>query len=276
MQTVEVTGKTIEDATETAASKLGVSAEDLLVTVLDESKKLFGKSQVRIRAEKIVPEVQQEAKAEPTKVEEPVVAEEAPKPTKSKRSTKEVAVAAPKSPEPVEDSELPEEEPVEESPAGEVSNIIANEEDGEKFLEIVNKLTASAELNVTCHVSQLTGKYVTLELDGKDVAYLIGRHGEVLNAFQSLVNIIGSKKLNNGVRVTLDGNNYRQKREESLKVMATKIAEEVMVRKEEAVLDPLPAFERRIVHKHLAEMEGVTTYSEGEEPNRHIVIAPKD
>jgi spoIIIJ-associated protein len=93
---------------------------------------------------------------------------------------------------------------------------------------------------------------------------------------QYLVNIIAGRRFDNGVRATLDGNDYRRRREEALTLLATKIADQVKSRGEEAVLDALPAFERRIVHKALSTYEGISTYSEGEEPNRRVVIAPID
>jgi spoIIIJ-associated protein len=96
----------------------------------------------------------------------------------------------------------------------------------------------------------------------------------VLNALQYLVNIIGNRRIANGVRATLDGNDYRKRREDTLTSLAQNIADQVKKRGEEAVLDALPAFERRIVHKALSTVTGITTYSEGEEPNRRVVIAP--
>jgi len=303
MQTVEVTGKSVEEATALAAQKLGVDAKSIVVTVLDESKKLFGKSQVRIRADKTenatesagsvgndkVPKATAKTtktavkpESEPAKAparKRPTAAENEsseggeteqnakPKRTTRKKSETEASQATNGQAD-SDDSSEPDET--------KATEITATAEDGKAFVQLVRDLTEKASLQVQAEVTNLNGKYVTIELDGKDVAYLIGRHGEVLNAMQSLVNIIASKKFGNGVRATLDGANYREKREADLQEMATKIAEEAKSRKEEAVLDALPAFERRIVHKILSEMEGITTYSEGEEPNRHVVIAPKD
>jgi spoIIIJ-associated protein len=143
-------------------------------------------------------------------------------------------------------------------------------------LELVETLLESAELEVTAQVGTVQGRYVTVQLDGKDAAHLIGKHGEVLNAMQYLVNIIGARKFSTPVRATLDGNDYRRRREDALTKLASRIAEQVLERQEEALLDALPAFERRIVHKAISEMDGVTTYSEGEEPNRRVVIAPAE
>lgn len=154
--------------------------------------------------------------------------------------------------------------------------MIATDEDAAEMAEIVNEILELSDLKASVKPTGLNGRYVNLELDGKDVAYIVGKHGEVLNAFQYLVNVIAARQLDSGVRVTLDGNNYRRRREEALCNLAVQIAEQVRARGEEAVLDALPAFERRIVHKALAEFDGVTTYSEGEEPNRRVVIAPEE
>ena len=125
-------------------------------------------------------------------------------------------------------------------------------------------------------MGELQGKYINLSIDGKEAGYLVGKNGEVLNSLQYLINLIAKQQLGNGVRVTLDGNDYRKKRAESLTALAEKIADKVKERGEEAVLEALPAFERRVIHKALQEIEGVTTYSEGEEPDRRVVIAPID
>ncbi|MFI5385040.1 MAG: RNA-binding cell elongation regulator Jag/EloR [Fimbriimonadales bacterium] len=278
MQSIEITGKSVDEAKKSAASKLGVAEGDLTVTVLEETKGLFGKSNVRIRAEvaKSTPKkAVVEAPAEPVaaKVEEPTAetpaVEAAPKPEKPKRTRATKATAKPE-PAPVEE---PTEEFVEE-PAAQGPN--ATEQDAEQLAAVVRDMVESASLDVTIKGTSFSGRYVNVELDGRDVAHLVGKHGEVLNAMQYLVNIVAGRKFNNGIRATLDGNNYRRRREEALYQLATRVAAEVKNRGEEAVLDALPAFERRIVHKSLSDYKGVQTYSEGEEPNRRVVIAPAD
>jgi spoIIIJ-associated protein len=144
------------------------------------------------------------------------------------------------------------------------------------MLQLVLGILEAGQLDVTAQVTGISGRYVNVELDGKDAAFLVGKHGEVLNALQYVVNIIANQQYGTGIRATLDGNNYRHRREDALTKLAQRIAEQVAERGEEAVLDALPAFERRIVHKALGDQPGVTTYSEGEEPNRRVVIAPSD
>ncbi|MEZ5164077.1 MAG: R3H domain-containing nucleic acid-binding protein [Fimbriimonadaceae bacterium] len=139
---------------------------------------------------------------------------------------------------------------------------------------MLNSVFEAGDLDASVSCSELNGRYVNLEISGQDVGFLVGRRGEVLNAIQYYMNVVAARKLHNGVRVTLEGDNYREKRATSLSNMAQEIAAEVVKRGQEAVLDPLPAFERRIIHQALSEIEGISTYSEGEEPNRRIVIAP--
>jgi len=280
MPSTEITAKSVAEATSAAATKLGVPATSLSVTVLEETKGLFGKSTVRIRAEVA------EAKAEPA-------AKAAP--SKPRRSTKAAAVEAAPEPEPEPEAapEAPAEAepkrgrgrrekpaavevaPAEEAPARD-ADVVATAADGEALVALVHDLMSKAGLEVRAQAKEISGRYVTIELDGQDAAHLVGKQGEVLNATQYLVNIIAGRRFNNGVRATLDGNNYRRKREVRLEAMATELAKQVRARGEEAVLDALPAFERRVVHKVLSTLEGITTYSEGEEPNRRVVIAPAD
>lgn len=279
MQVTEITGKSLDEAKAAAAQQLGVSVDQLEVTVLEETKGLFGKTNVRIRA---------------------MVIEAAPaKPAKPARATKTKAKPEPE-PEPVvEAAPEPEHEPVKEAPAkgrgrsrgkakaedaapvapAETTNSndpVATEEDAARFVELLTDLLERAELNVSVQSAGVQGKYVNVRLDGKDAGYLVGKHGEVLNSLQYVVNIIATQQWGNGVRTVLDGNDFRARREQQLTDLAEKIAEQVVKRGEEAVLDALPAFERRLVHKALSEMAGVTTYSEGEEPNRRVVIAPAE
>ncbi|HRI44558.1 MAG TPA: RNA-binding cell elongation regulator Jag/EloR [Fimbriimonadaceae bacterium] len=274
METIEVQGKSLDEAKRTAAEKLGVEIDRIAAEVLEESKGLFGKAVVRIRAS--VQEIVAKPKGRAPKAEkspEPA-SEPEPKPkrvAKPKPEPAKPARAVKKAPEPtVVPSEDGEDDEVERE------EVVATDEDAGDLAEIVNEILELSDLKATVKPTGLNGRYVNLELDGKDVAYIVGKHGEVLNAFQYLVNVIAARQLENGVRVTLDGNNYRRRREEALCNLAVQIAEQVRSRGEEAVLDALPAFERRIVHKALSEFDGVSTYSEGEEPNRRVVIAPEE
>lgn len=292
MQSIELTAKSADEARKTAAEKLGVSPDAVKITVLEETKGLFGKSNVRVKAE--VAEVAAaapaakaskaakaavEAPAPPAPVE-PAPAKAAPAAKGRGRGAKAKAEpAAPEALAAVEES-VNAAPPVSVMEAGGEGDhepqVVASEEDAERLLGLVNEILSSGSLEVSANAKPSGGRYVNVELDGKDVAFLVGKHGEVLNALQYLINIAAARRYANGVRITLDGNNYRERREAALSALATKIAQEVKARREEAVLDALPAFERRVVHKALSTIEGVETYSEGEEPNRRVVIAPAE
>lgn len=275
MEPIELTVKSLDDAKSEAAAKFGVDPTQVTVTVLEETKGLFGKTNYRVRAEVLA------APAE----------KKATKPTRGKKVATEpvledvasAAEAAPEEPE-AKPAKAPrgrakkEAAPAEETPAAasEENEVQATGEDVERFVTTLNRLLEKTGLKVQAHSSGTTGKYVNVHFDGVDTGYLVGKHGEVLNSFQYLTNIIAAQQWGNGIRCVLDGNDFRGRREEQLTQLAVKIAEQVRKRGEEAVLDAIPAFERRIVHKALAEMEGVTTYSEGEEPNRRVVIAPAE
>ena len=120
---------------------------------------------------------------------------------------------------------------------------------------------------------------VRVAFDGPDAHLLVGRRGQGLDALQliaanALRGGAGRGEASGRVRVTCDADNYRGRREETLRQMAMELADEVKSSGQEAVLDPLSPLERRIVHTVLADDPGVTTYSEGEEPDRYIIISP--
>ncbi len=173
--------------------------------------------------------------------------------------------------------------PATSAPEGDEDGVQATDEDAERYRALLQGLLVTSGLQVELHVVDIQGKYVNLRIDDVpsddeekqgDASYLIGRSGEVLNALQYLANLIGKQQFSDGVRVVLDGNDWREKREEKLQAYTLEIVAAVKERGEEALLDALPAFERRIVHRIVQDIDGVQTYSEGEEPNRRVVIAP--
>ena len=111
---------------------------------------------------------------------------------------------------------------------------------------------------------------------GEDAPVLVGKQGEVLNSFQFLLSLMIKHRTGRHVRLSLDADGYRAKRAEALVQAAKEMAEQVRTHNEEAVMDPLPASERWVVHNALLTETGIKTYSEGEEPFRRVVISPKD
>jgi spoIIIJ-associated protein len=287
METIELTAATLDDARRMAAAELGVDPTQINITVLEEKKGLFGRAgTVKVKAERVsapepVAPAKPEPAAEPEPEPEPVVEaaapedEEAPEPAKPvKRGRKKAAEAVVEAPAAEDAKEEAEEAaPVE---TGEAAPVAATQEDADRMIGYLNEIFALGDLKVKADAVSLNGKYINIEIDGRDVGYLVGKRGEILNALQYVGNVISNRQIGSGVRVVIDGNKYRAKRAEILERQAREIAEQVKLNGMEALLDPLPAFERRLVHQALSEYPGVVTYSEGEEPNRRVVIAPAE
>ena len=142
----------------------------------------------------------------------------------------------------------------------------------------VGRILEAAGVNVTrtlrsAHDPETGGPVI--DLAGEDSGLLIGRRGQTLQALQFLVTLIVRKKLGEDVRVVLDVENYRQRRENSLRDMAAKVATRVAQTNRSITLEPMPPADRRIIHTSLAEHPGVRTESAGEGENRKVTIIPR-
>ncbi len=142
-------------------------------------------------------------------------------------------------------------------------------------LTFLEDLCVSSGMALRPVVRAARAPYLNVELIGEDAGATFGRLGPSLDALQFLVNLIISRRVGSDVRVALDADDYRERRAESLRGRATELANEVKARNEEAELEPLPAHERRIIHAALADDPLISTYSEGDEPDRRVVIAPR-
>ncbi|MBP2655674.1 MAG: single-stranded nucleic acid binding protein [Firmicutes bacterium] len=116
---------------------------------------------------------------------------------------------------------------------------------------------------------------IVLNLRGDNLGVLIGKHGQTLDALQYLTNLAAHRDSENRIRITLDVEDYRKRREETLIRLAHRLADKVKIRGEKVVLEPMSPQERKIIHMALQNEQRVTTYSEGEEPFRKVVIALK-
>ena len=115
-----------------------------------------------------------------------------------------------------------------------------------------------------------------VSLNNHDLGYLIGYRGETLYAMQNIISSIASKGVDHRVRVILDIEGYKNKREKTLQDLADKVARKVIKTRKSVTLEPMKAYERKIIHSHLQESTKVQTKSIGEEPNRRIVISLKN
>ena len=141
-----------------------------------------------------------------------------------------------------------------------------------KFLdEFISKLPS----NNLKYTLEEDNNAIKIDITGEDTGYLIGYRGEVLNSMQTIVSNIASKSSKERIRVLLNIGGYREKREKDLEILATKIAGTVIRTKKEITLEPMPAYERKIIHTKLQENNKVTTHSIGEEPYRKVVVSLK-
>lgn len=145
----------------------------------------------------------------------------------------------------------------------------------EKFLkgfliEFLEKFNVNFIIDV-----EKTDTHINLNITGEDLGVLIGKHGKTLDSIQYITNLAVNRQSDEYVRVLIDVNNYRTKREETLIELAHKLANKSIYRKRKVLLEPMNAMERRIIHSALNDHHKVKTYSEGEEPFRKVAIEPK-
>lgn len=114
---------------------------------------------------------------------------------------------------------------------------------------------------------------INVSMTGKDPGSLIGRRGETLDAIQRITNYVVNRGGSNRVRVSLDAENYRQRRNETLEALAERVAGKVLKYRRNMTLDPMNAYERHVIHTALQNKDNISTYSIGNEPNRRIVVA---
>ena len=164
---------------------------------------------------------------------------------------------------------MSDEEDVEEDWTGEELDPVETLED--LLEEIAEGLQLDVEVEVEAGDGVLTGR-----LKGDDVGLFIGRHGQTIDAVQHLAQRIVFPEGPSSVRVVIDADGYRERRAEALQSDADDAVEETLRTGEPVEFDPMPPWERRIVHEHLRDRAGVETFSEGDEPARYLVVAPLD
>ena len=258
-QYIDVTGKTEDEAISKALEQLGLDRDDVSVEILERAKSGFlglGSCPAKVRVSY-------------GEEEEPVVIPAAPekKPEQPKKPAPE------KRPERKPKPEKPEN--VEKAPKAAPVQDLGEEVDDEKAQAIRKFLTgllAQMESEAVIKVYQPEkGRYKVI-LEGQNLGALIGRRGETLDAIQQLtsysVNRTGGR-----VRIQLDAEGYREKREQSLQHLARKVAAKVVKYRRSVTLEPMNAYERHVIHTALQDVPGVTTYSTGVDPNRRVIVA---
>ena len=141
--------------------------------------------------------------------------------------------------------------------------------------DVLADICQAMALDIRPEARAVNPPYIEIELVGADAEAAYGRHGKSLDALQYLANLIIGRKVGD-VRVLLDAADYRARRTTALEKLAHEYAALVRDRQEECELDPLPAHERRIIHNALLNEAGIRTYSEGDDPDRRVIIAPSE
>ncbi len=138
----------------------------------------------------------------------------------------------------------------------------------------LNEMFQAMHMNVSIE-TKLKEKQLSIELSGDEIGILIGKRGQTLDSIQYLVSLVVNKGNSPYISILLDTENYRQRRKETLESLAYNLAKKVKQTKRNVVLEPMNPYERRIIHSSLQNDRYVTTYSEGEEPYRNVVITLK-
>lgn len=143
----------------------------------------------------------------------------------------------------------------------------------EFICKIMNSMGISA--NIDAKLEEDTLHIDVVDISSSDLGIIIGKRGNTLDAIQYLTSLYINKPSEKYIRISLDAEGYRKKREESLIKLANKMADKASYSKKPVKLEPMNPFERRIIHSALQNYKGVTTYSEGDEPYRRVVIVVK-
>ncbi|TMU83878.1 protein jag [Bacillus sp. BHET2] len=138
------------------------------------------------------------------------------------------------------------------------------------LLSVAHEMGVEATIDV-----KRDGRDVEFNISGEKMALLIGKRGQTLNALQHLAQLIANRVSGQFITILLDAENYRERRKQTLSTLADRLAEKASRTNRPVSLEPMPSYERKVIHSALVNSKSVDTHSEGREPNRYIVIAPK-
>lgn len=242
MNQITQTAPTKEEAITVALEKLGVSRDDVSITVVEAGKKGFLGFGSKPAVVEVTVLKKEEVKVEEVKVEEVI--------------EPEMTVAV----QPV----------MEEAPTNNISNEQAVEETKNYIKEIAKEMNID-DLIVN---ERREGKFIYLHLNSEKAAILIGKRGQTLNALENLAQLVANKFSNSFIIIKLDVGNYRERRRESLEQLADRMADKAIRTGSKVEFEPMSSFERKIIHHALSVRVDIETYSVGTDPNRYLVIEP--
>jgi len=236
------TGKTTEEAISAALTKLDVTRDDVTINVLTEGKKGFlGFGSKLAEVQVTLKEVQLDEMNE-------MIHDQPDEPPVVRETIHEEVV--------LEVNESTRAQAIEET---------------QKYLKDIAQQMKIDDLEIETNHE---GKYVTLRLESKKAAILIGKRGQTLNALQQLSQLVVNKFSNQFLMVQLDVENYRERRKESLEQLADRMADKAIRSGKKVEFEPMPSYERKVIHHALSRRLDIETFSVGTEPNRYLVIEP--
>ena len=241
MRYIDVTGKTEEEAIRKGLEQLGLERDDVSVEILERARSGFlgiGSSPAKVRVTYEL-DVAEEPKPEAPKAKP---AEKKPEPKAEEKKTEPAAPAC------------------DNDDARRIKDFLTG---------LLEHMDSAAEVKV---YEEEKNRYKVI-LEGQKLGALIGRRGETLDAIQQLTNYVVNSGRDKRLRIHVDAENYRAKREQSLESLANKVAGKVLKYRRSVTLEPMNAYERHVIHAALQDKEGVTPYSIGTEPNRRVVVA---
>lgn len=256
---IEVTAKTEEEAIAKGLAQLGLDRDDVSVEILERGKTGFlgigsvpAKVKLTYEGPDEEPEPVPEVKPEPKREPRPEPKKAAPAPKAKKKEDRPAKVTAPKA----------ENKPAQDS------------EDGveDAIIKFQTGLFAQMGVEATPVITREGDTYQVV-LEGENMGALIGHRGETLDAIQQLTGYVVNRGRSHRVRVHVDAEGYRARREESLERLARKTAAKVVKYRRNVTLEAMNAYERHVIHAALQDFSGVSTYSTGTEPNRRTVVA---
>ena len=306
-KTIITSGKTIDLAIEAALNQLGLDRDSVSVQVIQQAKAGFlgfgaqpAKVQVTYDAPDPtpVPEKPKSAlgsasRSKPKASGQPVKKPDAPKPEvkpepvkaetpapKQEKKTEKKVEKAEKKVEKTERKAEKKQEKAEKKAEKAEKKVEAPREYTpaepgsveEKIETFIKGLLEHMNSNAVPHAWKADANTYKVDLVGDDLGYLIGRRGDTLDAIQHLANYTINRDVEGHIRINVDAECYREKREDSLRRYARKKAQQVLKARRRTTLEPMNAYERHVIHATLQEMDNITTYSTGTEPNRRVVI----
>jgi len=268
MEWVETTGKSIEEAKSVALDRLGVADEEAEFEILEEPKAgLFGRTRgearVRARVKPRIPRAKVERRDRRPRKDDTPSAEGAPRAPRAKQPRQQEKKMS--------DSSENNDRPRRERPEGPPADPAQVAAEADKFLiGLAASLGATGETAV-----HIDGNDIEVQLNGSDLGLLVGPRGSTLQAVQDITRVVSQRRMgDHDTRLRIDIGGYRAKRKEALSRFVTQVADEVVASGSARALEAMPSPDRKIVHDALTGRTDIATHSEGEDPNRRVVISP--